>query len=496
MRIERFLEQYSKPLLVAAIVATYLPRLLRSMWLDEAGNYWMARGGPVAAFEKAWHWPGQSLLFAVISSFFSFDVFPADVFPADAFPARDLVTRIPALAAGALLCWFLYRFAEDAFGPGAGRIAAVLGVFHPLTIDFATQARPYTAAMAAVVASFWALLRWVERGERRWLMWSVIASALIVYLHYLFVVAFAAQLLYAILRRDSVRWRQAIPAVAVLCLLVLPLVPHIRLLFRESGTLPFMPPPGVRQFAELLLPPLLAAGLLVASAIWFFGCDRAVRAERSNPLLAMLLAWWLAGPILLYAASTLSPMRLFVPRYLAYSAPASVLLLTWIGYRLWGPKSGLLWALTATLLTTGSPLNIAGIRKPGPEEFGPLVQIVRAETRTDAGSVTPLIYPSELPESNAYDWRAGNAPQSYLFAPFVAYPIANPLIPLPHSITPDATAFLSSQADALANRERVLLIARDPAWVRLILAEFKKRGFTSRWVQPNSFYVAVMEKAP
>jgi hypothetical protein len=275
---------------------------------------------------------------------------------------------------------------------------------------------------------------------------------------------------------------------------VLPLAPHVALLFRESGTLPFMPPPGVRELTELLLPALLAAGLLGAGALWFFRVGRAVPVAAPRSLPAMILAWWLMGPILLYVISTHSTMRMFVPRYLAYSAPACVLLLTWVGYRLWGAKNGLLWALAATLLTTGSPLNIAGIRKPGMEEFGPLLQIVRSETRTNAGLVTPLIYPSELPESNAYNWRAGNVPQSYLFAPFVAYPITNPLIPLPHSITSDARTFLSAQADALANRDRVLLIARDPAWVRLILAEFEKRGFTSRWVQPNAFYVAVLDK--
>src|SRR3954451_6762838 len=46
------------------------PRLLRSFWVDEAGTYWMAMGGPIAAIQKSWHWPGQSVLYSVVESFF------------------------------------------------------------------------------------------------------------------------------------------------------------------------------------------------------------------------------------------------------------------------------------------------------------------------------------------------------------------------------------------------------------------------------------------
>ena len=176
-------------LLAVALASAYLPPLTRSLWVDEAGTFWMARGGPLAALAKTWHWPGQSLLFAAIESLFCFD----------GFFARDLLLRVPALIGGALVCWFVYHFAEDLFGPGSGRVAALLAAFNPMLIEFATQARPYSLAMAAVTASFWALYR-------RRLGWWWVASVLVIYLHYLFAVVFLAQLVYLMLDRRRVRW--------------------------------------------------------------------------------------------------------------------------------------------------------------------------------------------------------------------------------------------------------------------------------------------------
>ena len=119
------------------LIAAYSPPLTRSLWVDEAGTYWMVRGGPFAAMERTSHWPGQSILFSAITSLFCLG--PSS-------PLRDLLLRVPALIGGAAACYFIYRFAEDMFGRGAGRIGAVLFAFNPATVELATQARPYSLA--------------------------------------------------------------------------------------------------------------------------------------------------------------------------------------------------------------------------------------------------------------------------------------------------------------------------------------------------------------
>ena len=166
-------------LTLAALVA-YLPPLLRSLWVDEAGTYWMVSHGPLAAIQRTSHWPGQSILFAVITSLFCFD----------GSPFRDMLLRVPALLGAVMAGYFLYRFAEDAFGKGAGRIAAVLFAFSPSTIELATHAVPYTLAMAAASASCWTLYRWTCSRQNRWISGYIISSTLVIYFHYLFSLIF------------------------------------------------------------------------------------------------------------------------------------------------------------------------------------------------------------------------------------------------------------------------------------------------------------------
>jgi hypothetical protein len=60
--------------------------------------------------ESRLHWPGQSILYAAITSLFCFE----------GSPFRDILLRLPALLGAAAACYILYRFANDAIGPVFG----------------------------------------------------------------------------------------------------------------------------------------------------------------------------------------------------------------------------------------------------------------------------------------------------------------------------------------------------------------------------------------
>lgn len=469
--IYQAIEDHQRLLLALGLLVAYVPLLLRSFWVDETAVYWMARGGPAAALARTSIWPGQPLLYSAISSLFCFG----------GGPLRDLLLRLPALIGAAALCYFVYRFAEDAIGEGAGRIAAILTAFHPATVLFATQARPYTLAMAAFTASAWALFRWIRDGDRRWLFWWILATTLVVNLHYLFAVAFIVQVIYlAVTRRGVVGMLLASVAV---CVLLVPLIPNLRLLFRASGTLPFMPPPQAADLASVLLPPWFILGIVLAGLLMW---QPGTWGRAATPWRWLTMAWWLAGPLLLFLVSRASAMRIFVPRYLTYSAVGFTLLLCGPAWRFLGAQRAAVWALAAGLLTTAFSIRPG----PGPEELGPLFTLVRQE----AGS-PPLIFTSEYPESNANDWRAGNTTGSYLYAPIVAFDVRNRLIPLPNRIDDSARQYVASVlAGDLGAVPKVMMVTRDPNWVRLVAAEFVRAGFSYRWTQPNSFYVVKFEK--
>ncbi len=477
-------------LLALAFLGVYLPPLLRSLWIDEAGTFWMARGGPIAAIQKTWHWPGQSILFSAITSLFCLE----------GSPFRDVLLRLPALLGAAAAGYFLYRLANDAIGPGAGRLAAILFAFSPTTIEFATQARPYTCAMAAAAASCWALYRWAESRERRWLAAYVVSLTLVFYFHYLFsliLAAHAALLAWEMLRkRRFARAGDLIVAWIAVIVLVLPLVPHLLLLFRQSHTLSFAPKPTMADLAELLLPPLFATGLFAMGILTrtiYPDADRE-RGVWPTGLVAMMVAWWCAGPLISFAVSTVTRSEIFVPRYVSYSGLGLVLLLASVAYSVFGPRVGFAWILMGTLLTTGNPLHITNIRNLGVAELKPAMRIIQNESAGQP-SLPPVLARSDLTESDFLDWQAGNVPGSYLFAGYVAYPMKNTLVPLPFRLTEPVKDHVEQLiGHSLKNENKIIFVTSDPGWTSWFDQEFKNAGYTSRWIKPNIYSVGIFER--
>ena len=323
-------------LLVLGLIAAYVPPLTRSLWVDEAGTFWMACRGPLAAIERTSHWPGQSILFAVVTSFFCVDA---------SSPLRDLLLRVPALFGGATACFFIYRFAEDILDRGAGRIAAVLFAFSPSTIELATEARPYTLAMAAAAASCWTLYRWARSRERSWLAACVFSSTLLIYFHYLFCAVFAAHAMFLgfelIRARRFARSGELLIGYAAIALLALPLVPHVLLLAHESYTLPFTSKPSGLDLARVLMPPLYTVGAFASALLIHQArCNEIAGAARLSPQVAgMLLSWWAMGPLALFAVTSGTSMQVFAPRYVAYSGLALALLLAWVACSAFGTRT-------------------------------------------------------------------------------------------------------------------------------------------------------------
>src|SRR5947199_9912998 len=96
----RFLENpaFAWTVLGILVLLVWGPRLLRSFWVDEAGTYWMAYKGPLVAIQRTWHWPGQSILYSLLESFFA----------VRSGPLREIVLRIPSLIGIAIAAYFQY----------------------------------------------------------------------------------------------------------------------------------------------------------------------------------------------------------------------------------------------------------------------------------------------------------------------------------------------------------------------------------------------------
>ena len=74
------------------------------------------------------------------------------------------------------------------------------------------------------------------------------------------------------------------------------------------------------------------------------------------------------------------------------------------------------------------------------------MRVIRNESAGSANALPPVMFQSSLVESNFYDWTSGkHSSQSYLFAPFAAYPISNRLVPLPFRVTPEVEEYIGQE---------------------------------------------------
>lgn len=477
---------YSLAVLLA--VPAYWPRLVRSLWLDEAGTYWMAQNGFREAIERTAGFNGQSILYSAIASWFC----------VPEGPWMEFLLRLPSVAGLALLLYFTARLGSRALGPSGGLCAFVLLLFHPMSLDVFAQARPYSLAAAAVAGSYWVLLEWVQHRHWRWAAGYSLAVALVWYLHYLYVVALGPQVLYLAWvflgqgRRE--RWAQILAAWAAAGLLVLPLAGQMLRTAGQARELSVGPSPDPVDWAiQMFAGPMplfgLAIGLIAAGSLVLR--RRAAQPWPELTTLALWGAWWLFAPALLFLASQGPSLRLFLPRYLGSSSAALAVLLAAVATRLFPPRFVLGGSIAVAALL-GGPLGWRTASRPTGIEALPPISLIRA---INPQSPPPVFFHSNLIESNALPWRKG--PEgTHAFGELAAYPIPNRVYGLPVNPDADVEYHVKGILDGeLASAPLVVVVKGGPMpdW---ILREMEQRGYSTVLQRPNAYSVGIFRRNP
>ncbi|MFI9842751.1 glycosyltransferase family 39 protein [Nonomuraea sp. NPDC051941] len=270
----------------------------------------------------------------------------------------ELWLRLPSAVGIGVAAWFLVDLGRRLHSTRAGVIAAAVFAIMPSVSYFGAFARSYAFAAAAVVFSFWALHRAVERSEvRRWVVYGV-AVALVCSTHLFAVLVLPAQLL--LVRRGRVVPMLAAMAVGCVPAAVLGLVG-----FGERHAISWIPQRGPEVWLKF---PKMAAGAtglgvmlfalaLAGAALLWKAAPRGVeepggtgagageigrvragetgraRAEETGGAgvtggrvwVFVVVGWLVLPPVLLLAVSQLvTPV--YVDRYLFVTAPALALL--------------------------------------------------------------------------------------------------------------------------------------------------------------------------
>ncbi len=467
------------------VIVAWLPRLFWGFWTDETATWWMASHGWQEAIARTLTWDGQSVLYSIVESFFRTDS-----------PYKELIMRLPSAASIVLAAVLLYRLAERQITKGAGMIAVAAFFCTPSTVEAATNARPYALALAATLFSFSKFLDWIDSGKFSDWVGYVAAGILVVYLHYLFAFVLGVQflvLIYCAKRPHAVQWGAAAGAVCVWALALIPLSRPLVAMFRGSDVYVNAVPPTFLQLLSLCFPLQVLIAAVLSGALIAVRYTESLRlpVRLAGDRIFLLFTWAFLAPIAFFAAARLTGTCIFATRYLLFASPAAFLLLAWAasGLKLQARMLVVVAIFGATTLSIGS---LQQAYRPSATDWrAPLARIAQVADHND-----PVFIPSPFNNANSRDWKAGNTPRSYLFAPLDTYPAYNHVLPLPYFVDPAAEQYASDIVRSQIKNQRFFLIAaKDSEFAQSFTGTLDALGFHHSRETVNDYLIFSFQPA-
>lgn len=422
--------QFALLLVLTAVILFQAP-LRKSLWLDETVSVWVTQGTLSDTIHRSLNYQSTSPLYFVILWFVR-----------QTLGQSELALRLFSVLAIAAAGGFLYAIAKRIAGFQAAILSLAFFVSQDAIQKLAFSARPYAAAILCALWSVYALLRWMENGERAFQAQYLLATLLTIYFQYLYAplifihIAFVS--LHAPCDRTKLRYFffRLLP---LLALLLLPAFFQLSHLAQKSLSLKFMMERSIGDFALALLPLNVVAYLLIALVFAIvYDVYRWRPFSAAEIRIAIILAVWAILPAAwLYAYSGFSAGSVFVDRYYAWAAPGSALFLALVISHI-GPARALRNILLVFIL-------MAFFREVQHQwNFEDWKGAVRKADAAASAQVPILAY-SGLIEGDQIDWYSDPEKAAYLKAPFSVYPAANQVIPIPSTIeTPEARTYIES----------------------------------------------------
>jgi len=298
-----------------------------SLWMDEAFTAHYATVG----------W--DAFVTLVSESQGNMSLYYLSLRPWAALGDSEAMLRLPSAAFSIATVPLIYLLGKRLFGARAGIWAAALLAVHANAVSYAQEARSYSLLIFLVVASWWFLLRLLERPTALNCTGYVVTTVLAPYAHLFGVFTVGAQWvgLMAWPRRGELPWRRLLVCAAAVGLGLMPAVVYV--LTRGRGQLAWVAPTSVSRVVHALAflfgtiggrsggvaGPLTMAVLLFALGVSAREFIRSWR-TRGEAFRACALAW--SGLLLPFAVpvaiSILKPI--LAPRYLLVCLPFVIVL--------------------------------------------------------------------------------------------------------------------------------------------------------------------------
>ncbi|TBR21007.1 hypothetical protein EPO15_11415 [bacterium] len=426
-------------LVVATAAALWLPPLTSCLWRDETYTWWVVKDGLPLALERSVRFQPWSPLYLFV-----------EWAVVAVLGGGEAALRLPSLAAMAGAAAMLFATAKRLFDDETAWLAALAFVASSEASFYAVEARPYALALFFMLAALAALVRWLQGGDRRFSAAFVLCAAAMVYCHIVFAAAAVVFIAFTALHGGASR-RQLAACAAGLAALLVPMGLRAAATWSGRGSLLWVAAPPWTALGQVLFPaPYAAAAAALLGAVLLKSGLRAPLPRRDVGL--FVLAWAVAAPVALFAASRVGPWRFFIARYILWFVPGRALL---AGALLGAAGTRSARALAALVLAAASVWSYAGPH----HSFEDLRGAAAATRDAVASPGTPVLVPSSFLPSEEPGWLADPETLASLFAPQAYYPLAGRLVPLPKLPVPWAAQYTEAlAARVLTPSGRFLLV--------------------------------------
>lgn len=463
------------PLLLAlCLIRLWLMPLPSSFWLDETATIFVAQFGA--------HHP--SLADAAPQAWRSW-YYPVIGFEGSLFGFSEVAVRLLSVLAMAGVLMLVAWLARRLIAPEAGWFAVFACLALPGFNYQAANARPYALGMCLFASALLLLIRWLDTG--RWVPAAgfVVCAALTLYIHLLFWPSSVVFGLYAgarlVRKQTPVPWGRAVLLFALLACSLLPVLAATFSLLRDARAHVIAPLPSIGQFVKSLEWPLPAAcvgGAWIAARVrgW-----RSAKMAFAPSALALIAAWWLCQPVLLFAFSWITGDAVFVPRYLQLALPGVALAAT-AAAAPWIPPAQ--WKNLATLLAIGVLAFVVPWRPLWPRHHNSDWRAAAlAVNRVETGLAIPVVCPSPFIEARPPAWRPDYPLPGFLYAHLSAYPVAGSKLLFPFENTPASESWAATLVPGKLSASRQFLIYGWEPQVHFWRDWFARRPEFARWRQ-------------
>ncbi|MDQ3953205.1 MAG: glycosyltransferase family 39 protein [Actinomycetota bacterium] len=428
---------------------------------------WLTEGSLADTVSRSLHYQGGSPLFLIV-----------EWVVRRVAGLEEVALRLPSVAGMAAAACFVYALGARLCDRWAGALAAGFFVCLPSIAFAASDARPYAMALAALTGSALALVRWMD--SRRLRDGAVYAAAVgaTALLHYLLLIALAAQLVFVVYRIRSgyrIGARTAVPVAGLLVLFLLPAIPTFFRVLGDRGLLSNPFPSSVADIVTFLAPSslLYPVALVVAVAAFVAGTTPTPSAY-SRGAVPFFVAWAALPVVVLYEVSARTGTNVFVPRYALMAVPG-IALLAGAGLRRLRHEVvqvavlGLACVLAIRYFPTTTHTD---------EDWS---AAAAAERDLVDDASTPVLVLTGFIEASSLEWLTDPERADYLNAPAAMYAMEGRLFPAPFSLDETGTAYMDRVArEELLQAEEFVLVTRagDPVkpWLDPLAAE---AGYTT-----------------